>query len=341
MASPPASHRPATLLDVARLASVSASTASKAMNGTGQLRSSTRQRVLVAARELGYEPNQLARGLISGRTYTVGVLSTDHYGRFTMPILTGAEDALGPGQLSMLLCESRGDPIRETHYLRTLLARRVDGILVTGRSGDPRPSLGPTALVPVVYVLTTSADPSDLSVTHDDGGGATAAVAHLVDTGRRRVALVMGPASHAASRHRADGALLALRRSGLEPVLGGAMFGSWNERWGRDAVAGLLAAGAPFDAVFAASDQIARGVLDALRDSGQRVPEDVGVVGVDNWDVMSEAARPPLTTVDLNLRTLGRTAATRLIEAMEGANLASGVELVPTTLVVRQSTERA
>jgi LacI family transcriptional regulator, galactose operon repressor len=122
-----------TVNDVAVRAGVSPGTVSKALNGRGQLRAETRQRVVAAAEELGFHVNMLARNLLEGRTYTVGVLTTDSFGRFTIPVMFGAEDALGEGQVSALLCDGRGDPIREQHYVRTLLSRKVDGIIITGR----------------------------------------------------------------------------------------------------------------------------------------------------------------------------------------------------------------
>ena len=126
-----------TVADVAARAGVSVGTVSKAMNGRGQLRDATRERVLAAAKELGFQPNALARGLLEGRTYTVGVLTTESFGRFTIPIMLGVEDALGAGEMTTLLCDGRDDPLREQHYVRTLLGRRVDGIVVTGRRHTP------------------------------------------------------------------------------------------------------------------------------------------------------------------------------------------------------------
>lgn len=327
-----------TVADVAERAGVSLGTVSKALNGRGQLRRETRERVLQAARELNFQPNALAQGLLTGRTFTVGLISSDHYGRFTVPILTGAEDALGPGEISMLLCESREDPIRERHYIRTLLARRVDGIIITGRSSDPRPTIGRDLPVPVVYALAQSDHADDLSVIPDDEGGARLAVEHLLETGRRAVAVVAGPARHIASRHRAAGALAVMARAGLGCAVGGPMYGEWSERWGRQAARRIVDSGERVDAVFCASDQIARGLTDELRDARVRCPEDIAVVGVDNWDVMAEAARPPLTTIDLNLREVGRRAATRLLSALDGSPLPTGVELVGCRLVVRGST---
>ena len=332
-------RRSSTVSDVAALAGVSPGTVSKALNGRGQLRAETRRRVIDAAQELGFSPNLVARGLIAGRTYTVGVLTTDSFGRFTIPVMLGAEDVMGAGEMSMLLCDGRGDPLREQHYVRTLLARRVDGIIVTGRRSDPRPSLGRHLPVPVVYALAQSEDPGDVSVVHDDTQGAVLAAEHLLATGRRRIAHVTGTAHHAATQHRAAGVTAALAAAGEQLVGGRPLTGEWSERWGRDAVTELLLRGEPFDGVVAGSDQVGRGVASALREAGRRVPEDVGIVGFDNWDVMAEASRPPLTTIDPNLTDLGHTAASLLLDAIGGRSLEPGVRRSPCRLVTRRSTE--
>ena len=116
-------------------------TASKALSGNGRMRPETRQRVLDAAPVLDFRPNQHAQSLHTGRSWTVGLITTDGIGRFSTPVLLGAEDALGAGKISVLLCDTRGDAIREQHHLRNLMDRRVDGIIVTGRRTDPRPPL--------------------------------------------------------------------------------------------------------------------------------------------------------------------------------------------------------
>jgi LacI family transcriptional regulator, galactose operon repressor len=328
-----------TVNDVAVRAGVSPGTVSKALNGRGQLRAETRQRVVAAAEELGFHVNMLARNLLEGRTYTVGVLTTDSFGRFTIPVMLGAEDALGAGQISVLLCDGRGDRIREQHYVRTLLARRVDGIIVTGRTTDPRPSLGRDLPVPIVYARARSDSPEDLSLMHDDQQGAGLAIRHLLTTGRRHIAHITGPERHLAARDRAAGAKAALEGAGETMVLGEPLFGEWSERWGREAATMLMRTGEDFNGIFCGSDQIARGVADALREAGRRVPEEVGIVGVDNWEVMAEHCRPPLTTVDLNLSELGHTAATKLLRAIEGHPLEQGVQLMPCRLITRRSTE--
>jgi LacI family transcriptional regulator len=329
-----------TVTDVAALAGVSVGTASKALNGRGQLRASTRDRVLAAAEQLGFQPNALARGLLSGRSYTVGVLTTDSFGRFTIPIMLGVEDALGAGEMSTLLCDGRGDPLREQHYVRTLLSRRVDGIVVTGRRRDPRPPIGDLP-IPVVYVYALSEHADDLSIVSDDEHGGELAVNHLLRTGRTAIAHVTGPERHLSARLREAGARSALAAAGGEFAGGEALWGEWTEAWGRAAGEILIRSAGPLDAVFCGSDQIARGVAEALREHGLAIPDDVALIGFDNWDVMVDACRPPLTSIDPGLAELGRVAARKLLRAIEGDPPEHGEIRLPCQLIVRQSSDAA
>jgi len=328
-----------TVADVAARAGVSIGTASKALNGTGQLRDVTREVVLNAAVELGYSSQLLPKIDPKKRTYTVGILTTDSIGRFTLPLLTGAEDALGPGQMSMLLCESRGDPIREQHYLRVLTARRVDGVIVTGRSSDFRESLGRAFPVPVVYALVESDNPHDLSILSDETGAGAVAARHLLNLGRTSIVHITGSASHIGVTRRTLGIETELSEQG-RTLAAEPMYGSWSERWGREAVTRLLRTKVHFDSIVGGSDQIARGAADALRENHVAVPREVSVVGIDNWDVMVEGSRPELTTVDLNLRSIGNLAATKLLESISaGHNVSEGTITVPSQLMPRGSTE--
>ncbi|WP_036960184.1 LacI family DNA-binding transcriptional regulator [Promicromonospora kroppenstedtii] len=335
------------ITDVAALAGVSPSTVSKALNDTGSLRESTRARVREAADRLGFVPDASARSLSARRSFTVGLLSTDSAGRFSLPVVLGAENALVGGELSALLATARHDPVREQHHVRALVARRVDGIIVTGRTTEPREPI--KVPMPVVYAFAPSSDPDDASVVPDDALGMRLLVEHLVGLGRRRIAYVGGRAEQAASlvRYVTLAAELAARDLA---VVGEPLYGDWSEQWGRRAVEQILAGGLgsgsgsgsekrdlPVDAIVFASDQLARGGCDRLRERGLRVPDDVAVTGYDDWDVMSLASRPPLTTVDMQLERLGQRAAELLIAAIEG-DPARGVERLAPRLVVRAST---
>ncbi|MEU6789994.1 LacI family DNA-binding transcriptional regulator [Nonomuraea angiospora] len=333
--SPQAAGRRVGIADVAARAGVSLGTASKALNGRGNLREETRARVRAAAEELGFTPSNIARSLLSGRTFTVGVITTDSYGRFSIPVMRGAEDSLAAGEMIAFLCDSRDDPIREQHHLRKLLERRVDGIIVAGRRTDARRPLGDDLPVPVVYAFAPSSDPNDCNVVSDERGAAHLAVNHLVKTGRRRIAHITGPHSHASARERADGMIEALAGHGLEPV-GEPFFGNWTEAWGRFAAAQLLRAHPDVNGIFCGNDVVARGVTDGLREAGISLPMQIGIVGVDNWGLVAEAARPPLTTVDLGLEEIGRRAAELLLAAIDG-HPEPGHHVVGSHLVVRES----
>jgi len=209
---------------------------------------------------------------------------------------------------------------------------------VTARRADKRLPIGPFVHgLPTVYVFSQADDPDALSLLPDDEGGAVLAVEHLAGLGRRRIAHISGPEHFEAVRLRRAGYRAAIAAAGLPEIDGFYLSGVWSEAWGRDAVARLFDSGATRpDALFCGNDQIARGAADALREKGVGVPSDVAIVGFDNWEVMALAARPPLTSIDMNLKALGREAGERLIEMVSGRRV-SGVRRRPCSLVVRQS----
>jgi len=327
----------ATLADVARAAGVSTATASKALNGRDQVKAETRERVFAAAQELSFTPNPFARALNDKRTGTIGMLTSDLDNRFVLPVLLGAEDAFGAGATSVLLCDARGDAVREQHHLRTLLARRVDGIVILGRTTNPRPSITEGIPVPVVYAYAPSDDPDDTSFTPDNFAAGRLAVDHLLDRGRKSIALINGEPSYSAAQDRAAGARDAMLARGMALEGGDSLYGQWSESWGRQCTATLLASARHIDGIVAGSDQIARGVLDELREAGRSVPGDVAVIGVDNWDVLAQSSRPPLSSIDMQLQELGRAAARALSTAIGGAS-SPGVNRLPVRVVPREST---
>lgn len=321
--------------DVAAAAGVSPATASKALNNTGQLRESTRQRVRDAAARLGYVSEPHARSVAADRTITVALLTGDSVGRFSLPILLGAENALSAGRFMVLLCDSRDDPLREQHYVRQLLSQKVEGLIVTGRRTDPRPALD--ASIPVVYAYAPSTRDGDTSVTPDDAAGARLVLEHLTSLGRQRICHVTGPRDHLSAATRAEATVAAARAADL-PLLHEPLYGEWSEAWGRTAADVLLNRdGEHPDAITCGNDQIARGVTERLRERGIAIPREIAVTGFDNWDMMAEGARPPLTTVDLQLGEIGRRAAELLLDAI-GGHPRPGIERIAPRLVTRAST---
>lgn len=332
-------RRPVRLRDVAAAAGVSVATASKALNKQGRMTAETRTRIQDVARQLGFRPNGLAQSLLRQRSFTVGLLTNDTYGRFSLPVMAGISEALLDSGVSVFLCNVEDDLRIGQMHVDAMLEKRVDGIIASGKRLDRHLPVDLSDLgIPVIYAFTEP-DPNSIAFVSDDEGGARLAVEHFVALGRKRIAHVTGPESFSVVHLRAAAYRDVLKEHRLEamPVF----TGKWSEEWGHRAVAQLFDGnvGRP-DAIFCGNDQIARGVVDALRERSIRVPEDVGVIGFDNWEIVAAATRPPLTTVDMNLTALGREAGLTLISLVDGKAVEPGIRKLPCRLVVRQSCGR-
>ncbi len=323
----------ATIHDVAREAGVSVSTVSKALNDNGRMAAETRARIKQVAEDIGFRPNALARGLLFNRSFTIGLLTNDTYGRFTLPVMAGVSEALVDKGVSVFLCAIEDDPALGKVHVDAMLDKQVDGIIATGKRIDRSLPVDLSGLpVPVVYAFTQGA-PDSVTLTSDDAHGASLATDWLIGLGRRRLVHVTGPQDFASVRERS-----AAFRANAGPDAE-VLFGIWAETWGHEAVAELWGRREEErpDGIFCGNDQIARGVIDALRERGVRVPEDVSVVGFDNWEIMASQARPPLTSVDMNLKELGREAGRTILALAEGKTIEPGLRKLPCQLVVRQS----
>lgn len=325
-----------TIYDVAHAARVSTATASKALNDTGRVSLETRDRIKRVARELGFRPNALARSLTRKRSFSVGLLTNDTYGRFTLPLMAGISEGLIDHGVSVFLCAIGDNPDLARIHVNAMLDKQVDGIIATGKRIDKPLPVDLTRLsVPVVYALT--AGPSNaVTLVSDDRQGATAAVNHLLAQGRRRIAHVTGPSDFQVVHERASAFAQVLDEVGAT-TNARILFGSWSEHWGHQAIEALWSGADKPDGIFCGNDQIARGVVDALRERGVSVPDDVSVVGFDNWEIVAKETRPPLTTVDMNLKELGRQAGLALLRLVNGEAVETGVWKLPCSLIVRSS----
>jgi len=330
-----------TISDVARRAGVSTATVSRVLSGIGQARPDTRARVLAAARDLGYRPSGVARSLKLRRTRTIGLIVTDITNPFFPQLVRAVEDAAREREFAVLLCNAAEDPEREAGYLEVLAGRRVDGIVVASAGlGARQAAWIARAPLPVVLV-NAAAGASVPTLLSDNVGGARLAVDHLIALGHRSIGHVAGPAGNAAAPDRLAGARLALEAAGLGADRLAVAEGDGHVAGGARATAELLAADPGLTAVFAYNDLSAIGALRALRAAGLRVPADVSVVGFDDVD-LAAYADPPLTTVAQDIASLGRRAAERLFELVDGdarpASAGAGPTVLPVRLVLRGST---
>ncbi|WP_408623076.1 LacI family DNA-binding transcriptional regulator [Celerinatantimonas yamalensis] len=330
-------YQRSTIRDVAEKAKTSVTTASRALNGTGRMTDETRKRVHEVAAELNYRPNSIARGLVQQRSFTLGLLTNDTYGRFTLPMVTGLSEAMVDRGVSVFLSAGEYKPERLQLNLRAMEEKRVDGLVITGKRIDRGlPIELPPMGMPVVYV-NAACPKGATGFVPDDLNGAKNAVNHLISAGRRKIAHITGPYDFKAARLREQGWRHALYESGLEPY-GNALFSSWTEAHGYDATRMLFSSSDEKpDAIFCGNDQIARGVVDAFALLGISVPDDVAIVGYDNWEIFAKATRPPLTTVDMELAGLGRSAGLALLDMIAGKVVKPGIQEMPCKLIVRES----
>ncbi|HWU47114.1 MAG TPA: LacI family DNA-binding transcriptional regulator [Humibacter sp.] len=334
-----ASGRTVRLSDVAAVAGVSLATASKALNGSTRISQATRDRVQAAADRLDFRPDALARSFASGRSGIIGVLTHRAKNTFARPVTIGAVLQLGDQNQAALVYDGDVNESKAmAHSLRELQARRIDGLLVIGDGHEHvSPSLTHHFEVPVTYVFTASSDESDVMYLPDNRLAGRLATEHLISGGSTRIAHITGPRSSIAAGRRKEGMRDALVDAGLEPV-GPVIYGDWTRQRGARSLTELIESGAKFDAIFCGNDHIALGLIDACAAAGIRVPDDVALVGVDNWEgtVVDQPGSRQLTSVDLELMELGRLGAASLLMNER----APGEHYSVPTLVVGPSSRR-
>ncbi len=326
--------RPPVMADVARLAGVSHQTVSRVLNEHPNVRPLTRERVLAAIRELAYRPNAAARTLVTRRTHTLGVITTDTmlYGPTSM--LYGFERAAHDAYFVSVVSLPALDRRSMLDAVDRFLGQGIEGIIVIATVDTAVAALSHVpAEVPLVAVgCGTRA--SVTSVAIDNAAGAAAATRHLLSLGHRTVYHVAGPRSCLDAKERVDGWRQALRDAGAaEPAV---LAGDWSASSGYE-LGSRLAVGEPgLTAVFCGNDTMALGVIRALVERGLRVPGDVSVIGFDD---VPEAGYylPPLTTVRQDFSVLGRQALSTLIDRMSGAIPAGRRVRVAPELIIRAS----
>jgi LacI family transcriptional regulator len=334
----------ATIRDVARRAGVSHQTVSRVINRSSNVTGPTRERVLRAIDELAYVPSPMARGLISNRTHSIGMVSAEISDHSFAEAVAGAEaETRKRGYYLMVASvedESRDD---ERGYLHLMLARRVEGLIVARGASQSSEPLLPAVAAGVPLVAIGSGElPGFTVVDVDNLDGGRQATAFLVAQGHRRIATITGPRDWPSAKGRLAGYRQALRAGGLA---GDRALVETSPEWGleggREAAGRLLDRGEPFTALFAQSDLIALGAMRELRARGLGVPDDVSVVGYDDIPVAAYV-HPALTTVRQPIREVGEVAARIVLDRLAAARGGDGdvkpeTHFLPATLLVRET----
>ncbi|MEV4877270.1 LacI family DNA-binding transcriptional regulator [Streptomyces cyaneofuscatus] len=331
-----------TLEEVAARAGVGRGTASRVINGSPRVSEATREAVEAAVAELGYVPNRAARALAGNRTDAIALVVPEPETRFFAEpyfsaIVRGVGAALADTEMQLLLTLAGND--RERRRLaQYLTAHRVDGVLLVAvHADDPLPELLEQLGMPCVISGARHAAEPLASVDSDNFEGARAAVEHLITRGRRSVATITGRLEVYGAQRRLDGYRAALAAAGLPPDERLIAPADFTEKGGARAMRELLARRPHLDAVFAASDVMAAGARQVLREADRRIPEDVALIGFDD-SVVARHMHPALTSVRQPIEEMGRRMAQLLLEEIAGrVGEERPTVVLPTELVVRDS----
>lgn len=322
---------PVTIHDVARRAQVSASTVSRALSASNLVRRATRERVLAAAKELGYQPNPAARSLITGRTGNIGIVVPDMNNPFYTSVLRGVQARARQGGYAVFFADGEEDPGAEEALVRAM-ARQVDGVVMCAPFAS---DLQLRQLAGVTSLTLLNRRVRDIpAVLMDSAGAMRQVVEHLAALGHRRIGYLNGPNSAWSNRERRRGLRAAATRTGVTIV----DFGPFEPKFEAGVQAVDLALAGGVSAMIAYNDLMALGVLSRLADRGVSVPHEMSVVGVDNL-LYAAVCAPPLTTVAMPMEAGGRAAVDLLLAGIDGAEDGAGIyRELTTNLIVRATT---
>src|SRR6516162_723618 len=327
----------ASIYDVAKEARVSVFTVSAVVNNKNHVSKKLIQRVETAIQKLKYRPNLLARSLAKRRTHTIGIVVPDISNPFFPLVVRGAEDAAQKHGYSILLCNSDDNLAKEEECVELLLAKRVDGILLTKAAGDFSPSLRQLirdVKVPFVPLMRTYPSLTRDAVISDDYRGAYEAVSHLARAGHQLIGLLGGPVRVSNGRARWEGFRDALAATGLAYDSELVVEGDYRIDSGYCGGHSLLSRSP--DAVYVANYLMTVGLLRAADEMGLRCPEDFGLVSFDDYPWLG-IFRPRLTTVELPKHQLGTDAAELLLRRISGDTSKPVVKKLQPELRIRES----
>lgn len=328
-----------TISQVAREAGVSTQTVSRVINNRPDVSPETRRRVQEVITRLGYQPNAIARSLVSRRTRTLGLITADFSDYFFTQVIAGAEAEGRQLGYFFMLGSTERNMQDEPEYIRLLTERQVEGILFARPSTEPDDRHLVSLLRASVPVVTTAyhvpGEPLTV-VDVDNVDGGRQATQCLIDAGHTRIGMITGTPHWKSVKDRSQGFRAALRAAGIPFHDSWVEAGDWSYESGYDAMQRLIARVPDLTAVFSQNDRMAIGAIRALRETGREVPEDVAIVGYDDIPVASYS-HPPLTTMRQPMREVGAMATRLLIELIDNPDMERREYLMKTELVRRDS----
>jgi LacI family transcriptional regulator len=330
-----------TLRDIAKAAGVTIATASRSLNTSYGVNPATRERVLAAAARLNYRPNRFARGLVTGRSQSLGLIISDIRNLFFAEVARGAEDAAYALGWDVVLCNSDLDPAKQRRYIDSLTEKRVDGIIMNSVTALDRAQQNQLARsgVPMILLNRPARNGPFSTVSADNERGGRMAAEYLLRLGHRRIAHISGPRHHGNVTQRAKGFLQAIRSHPEKPEVI-VLHGGHSLEGGYELAGKLFHDRADITAIFAANDVMAFGVLRAAIELGIRIPHDVSVIGFDNVEIAG-LVHPPLTTIHQPKYEIGQAAVNILLRLVTGKDKSAEHRVLGVELIERESAQEA
>lgn len=327
----------ATIKDVAALAGISYTTVSHVVNKTRPVSEEVRVKVEAAIKTLDYVPSAVARSLKAKTTATIGLLVPNSLNPYFAELARGIEDYCERNGYCVILCNSDDNPDKQRSYLRVLLEKRIDGLIVASAGGDAGLAEGLAGVrTPMVIVDRGLEGVNADLVRIDHEYGAYLATRHLLELGHRDIATIGGPASTSVAQMRLAGYCRALKEASVDVPRERMLESDFTSTGGYNAAAILLEQNPP-SAIFAGNDMIGIGVLRAAAERNIRVPTELSVIGFDDIQ-MSRYVYPALTTVGQSILQLGEMAAEVLLRRIATPDMATDQRIVMPSIVLREST---
>lgn len=327
-----------TIRDIARIAGVSHTTVSRALNDSPNIRAETKDRILRIIKEMNYRPDVKARGLAMKRSGLIGLVVSDISNPFYAEVARGIEDKAHEKGYNVIFCSTDNEPGRTETYVKVMMEIGVDGLVfASARLHEPMVEKLIAERFPVVLVNRKLKGKGFNHVVLDNVRGAYELTAHLIKLGYRKIALIVGPSNLSTGIERLKGYQKALKDYGVEPSSKYVYHGPFTKATGYEGAKALLTMKERPEAIFGGNDCIAMGVIDAVEELGLRIPHDVAVVGFDDTDFASNR-RIKLTTIGYKKYEMGSIGVQILIDHIErrGVDYVHRVVLEP-KLVIRES----
>ncbi|MGP6420941.1 LacI family DNA-binding transcriptional regulator [Pseudomonas putida] len=327
----------ATIKDVAALAGISYTTVSHVVNKTRPVSQEVRLKVEAAIKSLDYVPSAVARSLKAKTTATIGLLVPNSLNPYFAELARGIEDYCERNGYCVILCNSDDNPDKQRSYLRVLLEKRIDGLIVASAGGDIGLAQGLAGVKTPMVIVDRGLDGVDADLVRiDHEYGAYLATRHLLELGHRDIATIGGPSSTSVAQMRQAGFCRALKEAGITVRPERMLESDFTSTGGYNAAAILLESNPP-SAIFAGNDMIGIGVLRAAAERNVRVPSELSVIGFDDIQ-MSRYVYPALTTVGQSILQLGEMAAEVLLRRIATPSLVTDQRIVTPSIVLREST---